>query len=121
MDLIYKTTVTDLGEKAAEFVAQGMFVIFKDDAPDYLKEFCVIHKENQLLSEIQKGDVLKIQENSFQITDVGSAVNENLKQLGHITFRFDGETNSNMAGSLCLEKASVPKIEIGMQIAVYRK
>lgn len=119
MELIYRTTVTGIGEKSMEFILQGIFVIFKDDAPEDLKEFCITHKENNLLKEIERNDILKIGGEEFKITAVGSAVNENLQNLGHITFRFDGEEES-LPGSLSLEKKSIPEIRKDMKIEIWR-
>jgi PTS system glucitol/sorbitol-specific IIA component len=119
MELVYRTTIIEIGEKVMEFIPQGMIVIFKDNAPDYLREYCVIHKENMLLKEIQKNDILRIGNLEFKIESVGSAVNENLKNLGHITLRFDGGVNS-LPGSLNLEKKSMPEIKNNMKIEIWR-
>ncbi|PAB60220.1 PTS glucitol/sorbitol transporter subunit IIA [Anaeromicrobium sediminis] len=118
MELIYETTVTGVGEKAMEFLDQGMFIIFRDDAPEDLKEFAIIHKENNLLREIEKNNTLKMGNKEFKIRCVGSSVNKNMKELGHITFRFDEEEEC-LPGSINLEKKHIPEIKIGMQIEIW--
>lgn len=119
MELIYRTVVIGIGKRAMEFIDEGMFVIFKDDAPEELKEFCIIHKENNLLKDIKENDLLKIGEDKFRIIGVGSVVNENLKRLGHITFRFDGEKET-LGGSINLGKKDIPKITINKIIEIWR-
>lgn len=120
MELIYRTTVTGVGKEAVQFLDQGMFVIFKDNAPDYLKEFCIIHNENNLLREIEVNDLLRIGDEKFKVVTVGSSVNENLEKLGHITFRFSGEEGS-LPGSITLEKKDIPEMKENMKIEIWRQ
>jgi len=120
MELIYRTTVIGVGKEAMQFILQGMFVIFKDNAPDYLKEFCIIHDENNLLKDIEINDLLKIGDEEFKVMAVGSEANKNLKDLGHITFRFSGEEEDSLPGSISLEKKDIPEIEKDMKIEIWR-
>ncbi len=119
MELVYKTIVTSIGKKSFELIDQGMFVIFKDNAPDYLKEYCIMHNENNLLSDIKSEDILMIGEEKFIIASVGAAVNENLRNLGHITFKFNGDEEP-LPGSLIMEKKQVPQLKEGMKIEIWR-
>lgn len=119
MELIYKTIVTGVGEKSMGFIDQGMFIMFKQDAPKDLKEFCIIHKDNNLILDIKEDDLLKLGDKEYKITGVGSVVNENLRTLGHITFRFNGEKEC-LPGSINVEKNDVPEIKVNEIIEIWR-
>lgn len=121
MELIYTTIVKEIGEKAGEFFEQGMFIIFKDDAPDYLKQYCVVHSGNQLLQKVEPGDEFFIDDTEFGILAVGEVVNENLQDLGHITIRFDGDTSMILPGTICLEKKELPEIKAESRFEIKRK
>lgn len=120
MTQIYKTIVTELGESVTEFYSEKMIVLFKGGAPAELAEFCVIHEENKLYENIQPGDVFKIDDSEFRITAVGSSVNENLQNLGHITLKFDGAQEAELPGTLYLENSEVPEIQLGQTLEVVR-
>ncbi|MRG86784.1 PTS glucitol/sorbitol transporter subunit IIA [Salinibacillus xinjiangensis] len=120
-ETVYSTVVTKLGESVNEFLEQGMLITFKDNAPAELAEFCILHSENNLRKDIQAGDVLTIgSEHSYQVTAVGEAVNKNLQSLGHITLRFDGATEPDLAGTLSLEAKDISAINIGDEIKIER-
>lgn len=122
MERIYETNITGLGDKYQEFLtSQGMVVLFKDNAPDELKEYCILHQENNLSAEIEAGDILKMGGQDYKVTAVGNVVNENLDKLGHITLKFDGNDTAEMKGSLHLEEEEVPSVNIGEKIVVLRE
>ncbi|MFD1363655.1 PTS glucitol/sorbitol transporter subunit IIA [Lentibacillus salinarum] len=118
--VIYQTKVNKLGESVTEFLDQGMLIMFKDNAPQELAEFCILHSENDLRENIKAGDSLIIGDNSYEITAIGSAVNENLANLGHITLRFDGATEAELPGTLSLENKEINEVTIGDVIKVER-
>ena len=119
-EIIYTTEVTKLGESVGEFLEQGMLITFKDNAPQELAEYCILHSENNLRQDIQVGDTLTIGEESYKITAVGDAVNKNLSSLGHITLRFDGSIEADLPGTLCLEEKSLKEINVGDKIKIER-
>ena len=120
MELVYKTKIIDIGKLASEFLMHNMFIIFKDNAPEELKDYCYIHLENDLISEIKGGDILFIDEEQYYVTAVGEAVNNNLNELGHITLNFTGQSVSPVAGTLMLEKKEIAPIKNGTIIKVIR-
>lgn len=117
---IYRTVITQLGESVEEFLEQGMLVTFKDNAPAELAEYCILHAENDLREDIQVDDTLKIADETFKVTAVGSAVQENLKSLGHITLSFNGETEPEMPGTLSLESKAIGTVQVGDVIEIVR-
>jgi len=120
MELVYKTVVTSIGQHAKEFIPHNMFITFKGNAPEELRDYCFIHDKNELYKDIEKNDVLKIDGKEFKITAVGSVVNENLRLLGHITYKFSGDNEAAVAGTLFVENADIPPIEVGTVIEVVR-
>lgn len=119
-ETIYQTKVTKLGESFNEFLEQGMIITFMDNAPQELAEFCLLHSENNLVKDIEVGDVLSIGEQSYKVTAVGEEVNKNLGSLGHITLRFDGASVPELPGTLSLEEKEITEINVGDVIKVER-
>ena len=117
---IYKTVVTKLGESVNEFLEQGMLITFKDNAPETLAEYCILHSENDLMENIEVGDTLFIGHDSYRIIGVGEAVNKNLKALGHITFDFNGSEEVDLPGTLALENKAISQIKVGDVIKIER-
>lgn len=120
MEKIFETIVTNLGNKVLEFYQEKMLILFKDNAPVELMDYCVLHSLNKLYGEIKEGDVLRINEKIFKVTAVGDLVNKNLEDLGHICLKFDGSTEAELPGSLYVEDKELPKINIGDSIIIER-
>ncbi|CAM3886368.1 MULTISPECIES: PTS glucitol/sorbitol transporter subunit IIA [Avibacterium] len=112
MTTIYQTTFTKIGQFAPEALTENMLIIFKQDVPADLEDYCFLHQHGELLAEVCRGDVLMINNKSFEITAVGDVANFNLKELGHVTFRFDGAITAEYPGTIHL-KGDVP-VEINV-------
>lgn len=121
MKTIYSTRIDKVGEKATDFLEAGMFITFKDDAPQELKDYCFVHQENNLVEDIKENDILCIDNENYIVEFVGEAVNKNLNDLGHITFNFQGETETRAAGTLYLEKKEIVPIAVGTILKIIRK
>ncbi|WP_332634225.1 PTS glucitol/sorbitol transporter subunit IIA [Halalkalibacter flavus] len=120
MSEIYYTNVISIGPMVATFYADKMIILFKSDAPEELKEFCIVHEKNELNGEIVVGDIFKIGEEEYKVTAVGSAVNQNLGNLGHITIRFNGSSEADLPGTLCLEDKVIKEITEGEKLEIVR-
>ena len=86
------TKIVELGGQVKDFIAAANMIIMFDEAmalPE-LRDACVMHTGNQLTGMIETGDVYKISGAEFKIVKVGSEVQKNLMNLGHITIKFDG-------------------------------
>lgn len=121
MKVIYKTRIEEIGEKASEFIQANMFITFKGNAPEELKEYCYIHCENNLTEDIKPQDILFIDETDYEIKAVGELVNTNLNELGHITYNFLGEAEAKIGGTLYLEKKEIAPIGVGTTLKIIRK
>ena len=116
MAVIYDNKVKGLGACVAEF--EGMFILFGDNAPDTLKDFCYTIDVNPIQQEIKAGQKAVIDGKEYNITAVGDVVMQNLGNLGHVTFSFTGETEAELPGTIYLEEATVPKLEVGSTIQI---
>jgi glucitol/sorbitol PTS system EIIA component len=119
--VIYQTTVTAIGPLASQFAEEKMLVLFKENAPEELAEFCILHGENDLKETIREGDILSLDGRTYSVTAVGRTVNENLESLGHITLKFTGEEEADLPGTLVLEDHEVQQLQVGSWIQVLRK
>ncbi len=122
MTTIYETKVKELGSLVESFLEENMMILFKDNAPDELRDYCVLHDGNVLTEKVTAGDVFCIGEKEYEIVFVGDQVQKNLQDLGHITIRFNGnEEGESLEGSLYVEKKSVALPAIGDEIKIIRK
>jgi len=118
---IYSTVITEIGQNAKEFLEEDMMVLFGDDAPEALRAYCFLIEQNVLKDEIKLGYELVIDDEKYEITAVGDVVNKNLKDLGHITINFNGETEADLAGTLYVENKRVNDIKVGSTIKISEK
>lgn len=121
MRIIYSTRIEEVGKRAHEFIEANMFITFKGNAPEELKEYCYIHYENDLIEKIKPKDILYIGDVDYEIKAVGDLVNINLNELGHITYNFLGEEDGKVGGTLYLEKKEIAPIGVGTIIKIIRK
>jgi PTS system glucitol/sorbitol-specific IIA component len=119
MEIIYKTTLTNIGELVSVFNKEKLIIIFKDSVPEELADYCVLHQGNEVLGFIKQGDILVVAGLEYKIVYVGDEVQANLEKLGHITLRFDGNTEG-LGGSIYLEDKALPAMKIGDVISIYR-
>ncbi|MBU6114343.1 PTS glucitol/sorbitol transporter subunit IIA [Mammaliicoccus lentus] len=115
---MYKTEIKRIGKDASAFEAEKMVILFGDNAPDELVDFCYIIDINEIAGEITESQTLFLDDNEYKITKVGSAVNKNLNDLGHITLKFDGSTEAEQSGTLYLEDKPLANIEEGTKIEI---
>ena len=102
MKKYYSTIVQELGAQVHAFKDARMLILFNENAPQELREYCVLQTD-------------------YKIVYVGSQVQKNLRDLGHITLRFNAnEEGENLEGSLYLENKEVGDIEPGEEIAIYK-
>lgn len=85
-----------------------------------LRDACVMHTGNQLDDMIKPGDIYKIGNAEFKIIKVGSEVQKNLMNLGHITVKFDGGEGDVLEGSLHVEEKPIPEIKVGDELSILK-
>jgi PTS system glucitol/sorbitol-specific IIA component len=100
MSTVYHTTFTRIGDCARESLAENMMITFREGAPEDVESFCFIHHHGTTQGEVQAGGTLTLASHNFPITAVGEVVTQNLRDLGHITIRFDGAEQAEFPGSI---------------------
>ncbi|MGJ7919074.1 PTS glucitol/sorbitol transporter subunit IIA [Neobacillus sp. LXY-4] len=118
MKTIYENQVKSIGALANSFLEEKMFILFGNEAPQDLKDFCYNIDVVEANGEIQAGQKLYINNEEFKITSVGNLVNRNLITLGHITLRFDGSATPELPGTMYLESKDIPEIELGTTLRI---
>lgn len=109
---VFKTKIKGIGNEAALFKEEKMIILFGEAAPDGLAEYCYNIEINQTTEPIEKGMQLMVDGKKFEITAVGSVVNQNLNTLGHITIKFDGSKEAELPGTLYVEDKNIPDINV---------
>lgn len=113
MNTIFKTTITHIGGCAREALLDDMLITFREGAPADIEEFCFIHQHGNTAGELQVGGVMELGENRYPITAVGDVATLNLRELGHVTVRFDGDTQAEFPGSIHVAGATPTDIPLG--------
>ncbi len=121
MKIIYHTIVTNVGDLFNAFIEQKILIMFKNDAPEELIEYCILHTKNSRNDNIKPGDILVIGDEEYRITAVGKDAIENLDNLGHITLKFDGKDDAKLPGTIHVEDKIITNIEMGTTIKIIRR
>lgn len=119
MTVILKTHVTAIGEMVEQLLQEDTLILFDDTAPQELQDISVLHSGQIVNGDVQPGDTLRIGEETFEIYFVGDQANKSIRELGHVTFKFNGN-KKDMPGSICTEAKEVPTIETGTLIQITR-
>lgn len=120
MQTVYQTKINKIGSSVNEFLGEKMFILFGDNAPAELADYCLLINVNEIDGEIEKGSILAFNNKEYKITAVGSAVKQNLGSLGHITLKFDGSDTPELPGTLYLEEANIQAPEVGSLIQILK-
>lgn len=115
---VFETNVINIGNEAELFKSENMIILFGSNAPDDLADYCYNIELNGVKDSIQEGQTLSVGNENYIITAVGNVVEKNLKDLGHITIKFDGSNEATLAGTLYVEEKELPEISIGTEITI---
>ena len=118
---IYINKVKSIGVAVEDFRDAGMFIIFGDNAPAELKDYCYGVSVNPINGEIKPGQFLMVDDYEYLITAVGDEAPVTLKGLGHCTFRFSGSYEAELPGTIYLEQKSMPIVKEGSIIRIVEK
>lgn len=108
----------EIGPLALAFEDEKVVILFGLEAPDELKEISVIHDVKTKDSEepIQKNGKLIIDDQEYSVQAVGTAANDNLKELGHISIYFSEPTDEVLPGAIFVSPSVYPKVSEGSKI-----
>jgi PTS system glucitol/sorbitol-specific IIA component len=121
MKKYYSTTVQELGVNVHSFKDAKMLIMFNENAPEELREYCILHRGNKLEDTVQPGDIFCLGSAEYKIVYAGSEVQKNLRDLGHITLRFNNnDEGEGLEGSLYLEDKPIVDVVPGDEISIVR-
>lgn len=103
MTVIYQTTITRIGQSAPDALSDQMLITFREGAPADIEEFCFIHCHGELNGSLQAGIQFELGQHHYPVTAVGSVAEQNLRELGHITLRFDGLSEAEFPAPYTLQ------------------
>lgn len=121
METKYATKINKIGPSVQDLLGEKMLVLFGDNAPAELAEYCLLINMNEVKVDFEPGDTLLLGSKDYRITAVGEAVKKNLENLGHITLKFDGATTPELPGTLYLEEDEICEVNVGDAIQVLAK
>jgi len=118
---VFQAKVVRLGDMVDEFKSEKMMILFQENVPDELADYCVIHNNHKVMDVVGIGDTLFLGDEEYKIVYVGNQVQKNLTDLGHITLRFnDNCEGENLEGSLYLEDKAIAAVSPGDSIRIVR-
>lgn len=118
MSVIYKNQVKALGTCVEEFKSEGIFILFGDNAPEELKDYCYSVSVEPINGKIAPGQMLCVDDETYKITAVGEEAPVTLAGLGHCTVNFSGATEVELPGTIYVENKPMPVIKAGTVIQI---
>lgn len=115
MSVIYQTTIVEIGDSASDALLDNMMITFKQGAPADIVEFCFIHNHSESCGELIVGSQLQIGDASYPVTAVGDVATQNLRELGHVTIRFDGASEAEFPGTVHINGTTPQEITAGTE------
>ncbi|GCF95698.1 PTS sorbitol transporter subunit IIA [Enterococcus florum] len=115
-----KSIVTHIGE-SAYFEDYPLLVLFNEDAPEELKDICVLHRfiQEPALEAFKAGATFMFDQEAYSILKVGSVAFENFKNLGHICLQFGDDPAADiLPGTVLLDRKELPRLKAGSLIEV---
>ncbi|WP_116397647.1 PTS glucitol/sorbitol transporter subunit IIA, partial [Klebsiella quasipneumoniae] len=79
--------------------------------------YCFIHNHGELCGELRPGAELQLGDRHYPVTAVGEVAEQNLRELGHITVRFDGEAEAEFPGSIHVSGPTPTDIPLGSTLS----
>lgn len=114
----FSTKIIDIGTEAPDMIKAGFFILFGEEVPAELKDYCYIIKVNPIAGEIVPGKTLVLGQQKTIITSVGVDAAANLQNLGHVTIKFDGSTTAELPGTIYVKKINDFHLSIGDSIEI---
>jgi PTS system glucitol/sorbitol-specific IIA component len=62
---------------------------------------------------------MEIDARRYTIRAVGEVANENLRNLGHLVLKANGETTPELPGDVCIEALPLPEPFVGMRVRIW--
>lgn len=114
----YESTVLSIGSMVEQFLEMKMLIIFGEGAPAELHDICVVHRPATRTGGVRAGDRLVMDDKDYAVLAVGDVADENLRALGHVSFKANGLHTAPLPGDICLEEVDLPLLKIGSRIQI---
>lgn len=114
-----RTEVVSVGPLAEDFRAAGILVLFGEGVPEELADVAVVHRPSTDMVDLVVGDVLVADGEEMPIIAVGDVVNENFRNLGHLSLKRNGATRAALPGDLCATEGPIPPLVPGSEIVIH--
>ena len=118
--VVYSTTITQVGAQVEAFLTHGMLILFGDNAPEELHDMSVLHRSDVDTDGPRPGDLLRLGDTELPVLAVGGVVRDNLLNLGHMDIKADGRSTAKLPGDVCVPEGALPALAVGQAIAVVR-
>lgn len=116
MKTVYESTFISVGPSANESLEDNFLITFGEGAPRDVAEYCFIHRADvNDGGAFSAGSMLTIGESEYLVTAVGNVARENLRDLGHITVRFDGAAEAEFPGTVHVAGRAPASVEPGQK------
>lgn len=116
---LYQLRISRVGKYVAQTLEENSLILFSEPVPQDIADYCVVHQPGELTQALFPGQILMLNQTAYDITAVGEVATVNLKQLGHITLTFDGNTQAALPGTVHLRGAAPSGIQAGDRIMIY--
>ena len=114
----YENKIIGKGNSVGEF-GNEMLILFGQSAPDTLKEYCYTIEPVKVDGEIKVGDILELDDNKFEILEVGNIAQKNFEELGHLTVNFtESDTFDEVLTGAIMVKGKNNGIDVGTTIKI---
>lgn len=117
-NIIYQSTIQKIGKFATDTLSDDLLITFKQGAPSDLADYCFIHSHDKLNNELTVKQTLVLGNTHYQITAVGDIATINLRELGHITIRFDASQQAELPGSVHVDGKTPLHLKAGDLIMI---
>ena len=114
---VYRTTVQSAGSSVDAFGGE-MMILFGENAPDTLKDFCSGIDVVPIEKKIETGMSISYDGVPYKILAVGDLAERNLVSLGHLTVNFTGTPDECLPGAIVVEKKDSTDMKIGTVIEI---
>jgi PTS system glucitol/sorbitol-specific IIA component len=106
MSILFRTTITGIGEGVRELLDGGVLILFAEGAPPELAEMSVLHaiKEPPSPQAPQVGADIRIGGIGAKLTAVGDLAWAKVTDMGHIVINFNDSAIADRRGELCASK-----------------
>ncbi|MDY4350189.1 PTS glucitol/sorbitol transporter subunit IIA [Pectobacterium brasiliense] len=100
--IIWQAKISTVGDNAALFLAEKRLILFSEDAPKDIRDYCLTHHDGALTQPLSVQQKMELFGVTYAISAIGDVASQNLKELGHITLLFDGAEKAELPGTLHL-------------------